>query len=109
MADPGVGATPGFVTREGGADPAGAIPGFATGGGAFADVAAGAVAPLAERVAGAVAAGTQAAGAGRAAAGVVAAAGRDGFDFAVAAFTFSASAAASCAANPKKCLRTSSA
>jgi hypothetical protein len=60
-------------------------------------------------VAGVGAAGTEAAGAGRAATGCVAAAGRDGFDFAVAAFTFSASAAASCAANPKKCLRTSSA
>jgi len=89
-ADPGVGATPGFATREGGADPAGATPGLATGGGgAFADVAAGAVAPLGGRVAGVVAAETEAAGAGRTAAGCVAAAGRDGFDFAAAVFTFS--------------------
>jgi hypothetical protein len=102
-------ATPGFATRAGGADPAGATPGFATGGGAFADVAAGAVALLAGRGAGVVTAGAEAAGAGRAATGCVAAAGRGGFDFAAAVFTFSASAAASCAANPKKCFRTSSA
>ena len=43
------------------------------------------------------------------AAGCAGAAGRDGFDFAAAAFTFSASAAASCAAKPRKCFRTSSA
>jgi len=47
--------------------------------------------------------------AGRWAAGCVAAAGRDGLDFAAAALVFSASAAASCAAKPKKCLRTNSA
>lgn len=46
--------------------------------------------------------------AGRWAAGCVAAAGRDGLDFA-AALVFSASAAASCAAKPKKCFRTNSA
>lgn len=115
-----MGATPGLAAREEGVpDPAGATPGFTEAGVAFevgwvaAGAVAGAALPLGR--AWAAPAGTVAGRAGGAVAVAIGAvrcaeaAGRDGFDFAAAAFTFSASAAASCAARPKKCFRTSSA